>query len=153
MSTPATYLLQLSADSAAKPLTNTWTVASDARLKDPDSIEPFTEGSEFIKRLPQPVWFRYRKDSGLPSDKRVAGWVAQDIAPIAPFMIRRTKQKLTVNDEQEAETLSLNTNELPYALVNAVKEIIEENREKRHEVEELRVKVEKLEQEVKTLAN
>jgi hypothetical protein len=145
MSTAPAHLLQLGSDDAAKPSTNTWTIASDGRLKDPKSIEPFTEGSEFIKQLPQPVWFRYRKESGLPSDRRVAGWIAQDIAPIAPFMVRRTRQKLRQGDDEESETLSLNTNELPYALVNSVKEILEENRRKSQEIKNLRARVEKLE--------
>jgi hypothetical protein len=125
MSTAPAHLLQLGLDDAAKPSTSTWTIASDGRLKDPESIEPFTEGSDLIRRLPQPVWFRYRKDSGLPSDRRVAGWVAQDIAPIAPFMVRSTKQKLRETDREETETLSLNTNDLSYALVNFAKEVLE----------------------------
>jgi hypothetical protein len=107
-------------------ITPTGTIASDGRLKDPESIEPFMEGSELIMRLPRPVWFRYRKESGLPSDRRVAAWVAQDVAPIAPFMVRRTKQKLRETDSEEAETLSLNTNELPYILLNSAKEILYE---------------------------
>jgi hypothetical protein len=145
MSTQPGHLLQLGLDDAAKPSTNTWTIASDGRLKEPESIEPFTEGSEFIKRLPQPVWFRYRKDSGLPSDRRVAGWVAQDIAPIAPFMIRRTKQKLHETDLDETETLSLNTNELPYALVNSTKEVLELLEEMLTEIFELKARLAELE--------
>jgi hypothetical protein len=137
MSTQPGHLLQLGLDDAAKPSTNTWTIASDGRLKDPESIEPFTEGSELIRRLPQPVWFRYRKDSGLPSDRRVAGWVAQDIATVAPFMVRRTKQKLALSDPDETDTLSLNTNELPYALVNSVREILERVEEKDRENAEI----------------
>jgi hypothetical protein len=148
MSTAPGHLLQLGLDDAAKPSTNTWTISSDGRLKDPESIEPFTEGSEFIKRLPQPVWFRYRKDSGLPSDRTVVGWVAQDVAPVAPFMVRRTKQKLRETDLEETETLSLNTNELPYALVNSTKEMLEWReeivarlREKDREIAELKTEM------------
>jgi hypothetical protein len=159
MSTQPAHLLQLGVDDAAKPSTNTWTIASDGRLKDPESIEPFTEGSEFIKRLPQPVWFRYKKGSGLPSDRRVAGWIAQDVAPVAPFMVRKTKQKLSETDPDETDTLSLNTNELPYALVNFAKEVLDkqekllqrqedleaENRTKSCEIEILSAQVKKLE--------
>jgi hypothetical protein len=156
MSTQPAHLLQLGLDDAAKPSTNTWTIASDGRLKDPESIEPFTEGSELIRRLPQPVWFRYRKDSGLPSDRRVAGWVAQEVAPVAPFMVRKTRQKLRENDAEETETLSLNTNELPYALVNSVKDLISEIGELhegmneitklKYEVSRLQMRIELLEQ-------
>jgi hypothetical protein len=152
MSTAPAHLLQLGLDDAAKPSTNTWTIASDGRLKDPESIEPFTEGSEFIKRLPQPVWFRYRKESGLPSDRSVAGWIAQDLASVAPFMIRRTKQKLRESDLEETETLSLNTNELPYALVNSTKELLHRQEEmlarleaKEYAISELKARLEKLE--------
>jgi hypothetical protein len=160
MSTAPAHLLQLGLDDAAKPSTSTWTIASDGRLKDPESIEPFTEGSEFIRRLPQPVWFRYRKESGLPSDRRVAGWVAQDVASVAPFMVRRTKQKLTVNDAQETDTLSLNTNELPYAMLNSIKELLDTqesligDRERmRKQVEQQAKKLRKLEEELSSLRN
>jgi hypothetical protein len=138
MSTQPAHLLQLGSDDAAKPSTNTWTIASDGRLKDPESIEPFTEGSDLIKRLPQPVWFRYRKELGLPDDRRVAGWIAQDIAPVAPFMIRRTRQKLAEDDTEATETLSLNTNELPYAMLNSIKELLAAVEEIRDQIRELR---------------
>jgi hypothetical protein len=138
MSTQPGHLLQLGLDDAAKPSTNTWTIASDGRLKDPESIEPFTEGLDFIARLPQPVWFRYRRESGLPSDRRVAGWIAQDVAPVAPFMVRRTKQKLAESDSEETETLSLNTNELSYAVVNSIKELRTENQKLGSEIAELK---------------
>jgi hypothetical protein len=138
MSTQPGHLLQLGLDDAAKPSTSTWTIASDGRLKDPESIEPFTEGSELIKRLPQPVWFRYRRESGLPSDRRVAGWIAQDVAPVAPFMVRRTKQKLRETDAEETETLSLNTNELPYALVNSVRELLDASEQMKQQISDLK---------------
>jgi len=136
------YQLQLSTDSAAKPSTNTWTVASDSRLKDPDSVKPFTEGSDLIRRLPQPVWFRYAKDSGLPADTANVGWIAQDILPVAPFMVRRTRQKLKATDEAESEALALNTNELPYAILNCLKETLSE-------LEGLKARLATLEQTIK----
>jgi hypothetical protein len=145
MSTAPGHLLQLGLDDAAKPSTNTWTIASDGRLKDPESIEPFTEGSELIKRLPQPVWFRYRKESGLPSDRRVAGWIAQDVAQVAPFMVRRTKQKLSTLDSDETETLSLNTNELPYAMLNTIREMLGRQEEMMTGISELKARLVKLE--------
>jgi hypothetical protein len=159
MSTQPGHLLQLGLDDAAKPSTSSWTIASDGRLKDPESIEPFTEGLDFVERLPQPVWFRYRRDSGLPSDRRVVGWVAQDVARVAPFMVRRTRQRLHESDVEETETLSLNTNELPYALVNSIKQLVrkqrkleaknsalgEENEKCRDEIKSLRSRIQTLE--------
>lgn len=76
---------------------------------------------------------------------RLLGWVAQNVEPVAPFMVRRTKQKLRESDLEETETLSLNTNELPYALVNFAKEMLTE-------ISELKVRLEKLENKASTHA-
>jgi hypothetical protein len=78
------------------------------------------------------------------------GWIAQDIESVAPYMIRRTRQKLRITDEAETETLSLNTNELPYAVVNCLKELLDEREEKNREISELRTRLEALERSSKT---
>lgn len=48
-----TYQLELSTDSAAKPCTSTWTIASDARLKDVRA--PFNRGLDSIELIPESV--------------------------------------------------------------------------------------------------
>ena len=75
--TGPTYQLQLSTDSAAKPGTNTWTVASDARIK--TDIRPFTDGLNTILGI-NPVWYKYNGLGGFTADgKDNVGVIAQDI--------------------------------------------------------------------------
>ena len=70
--TNPTYQLQLSTDSAAKPGTSTWTIASDERLK--DIRAPFTRGLDALNGL-NTVYFNYKKDNplDLPSEKEYVG--------------------------------------------------------------------------------
>ncbi|PCH63733.1 MAG: hypothetical protein COC04_04100, partial [Gammaproteobacteria bacterium] len=76
--TPA-YQLQLSANSAAKPTTSTWTVASDRRLK--ENIKPYKGGLSDVLEI-TPVWFTYNGKAGMPKDTGV-GVIAQDLQRIA----------------------------------------------------------------------
>jgi hypothetical protein len=109
------HLLHLGSDDAAKPGTNTWTVASDRRLK--KDIKPFTDGLNLIKKI-NPVWFKYNGLGGLPDDgKNYTGIIAQEIKEIAPYMIDTFKDKETGN-----EYLNYNGNAMTYILINAVKE-------------------------------
>jgi hypothetical protein len=109
------HLLHLGSDDAAKPGSNTWTVASDRRLK--KEIKQFTDGLSLINRV-NPVWFKYNGLGGLPDDgKYYAGIIAQEIKEIAPYMIDTFKDKETGN-----EYLNYNGNAMTYILINAVKE-------------------------------
>lgn len=109
------HLLHLGSDDAAKPGSNTWTIASDRRLK--KDIKPFTDGLDMIKKI-NPVWFRYNGLGGLPDDgKNYTGIIAQEIKEIAPYMIDTFKDKATDN-----EYLNYNGNAMTYILINAVKE-------------------------------
>ncbi|WP_409480251.1 tail fiber domain-containing protein [Pseudobdellovibrio sp. HCB154] len=78
-----TYMLQLLNDSAAKPGTNTWTIASDMRLK--ESRGSFTRGMDALLGL-ETIYFTYKKDNalGLPSDKEYVGIRAQDVQKVVP---------------------------------------------------------------------
>ncbi|HEY8936018.1 MAG TPA: tail fiber domain-containing protein [Cyclobacteriaceae bacterium] len=109
------HLLHLGSDDAAKPGTNTWTVASDRRLK--KEIKPFTDGLDIISKV-NPVWFKYNGKGGLPDDgKYYAGIIAQEIKEIAPYMIDTFTDK-----ETNTEYFNYNGNAMTYLLVNAVKE-------------------------------
>ena len=46
----------------------------------------FVCGLDTLRSFPLPVWFRYKPETGQPQGIQ-AGWIAQDIAPVAPFMI------------------------------------------------------------------
>jgi hypothetical protein len=117
------YQLQLTLDQAAKPSTNTWTIASDSRLK--ENINPFTKGLEAIKKI-NPVTYDYNGKGGYAPTKDNVGVIAQEIKSIVPEGVSTFKAKLDESDEQDTELLNFNSHALTYILVNAVKELAKE---------------------------
>lgn len=116
-----TYQLQLSADSAAKLSTTTWTVTSDSRVK--KDIRPYTNGLNTIRGI-NPVWFKHNGKGGFPVDtKDNVGVIAQEIVKVAPYTIDTYKAKLNPEDTEETELLNFNPHALLFDLINAVKEL------------------------------
>ena len=125
------YLLQLGADSAAKPSTNTWIVASDIRIK--KDIKDFKDGLEIIKKL-RPRTYKYNGLGGKGYDDKEThiGFIAQEIEEITPYMVKTGEGEIggkKVNDFKSYEGHAL-----PFILVNAVKELAKrvENLEKKY---------------------
>lgn len=121
----ASYYLQVAANSAAKPTSNTWTVASDARLK--EDVNPFKDGLKTLKQI-NPVYFKYTGKAGLPQDYGI-GVLAQDIQKVAPYTVG-TWEYLAPNTPIDENTqskveeyLSLDNGALTYVTINAVKEL------------------------------
>ena len=117
------YLLTLASDSAAKPTSNTWTISSDARVK--EVIGSYTRGVADIMAL-EPKRYRLNGAFGSVDDGRVhVSVVAQEAQATWPEMVGTYEH--TDKDEDDVETvtelLNLNTNELQWALVNAIKEL------------------------------
>lgn len=120
-STPA-YQLQLSSNSAAKPSTTTWTIASDERLK--SNIRTFNDGLSVILGI-NPVWYRYNGKGGVPDSetgKDNIGIVAQEMQKVAPYTIGKFKTKLNKEDTEDTELLDFNPHALFFVLINAIKE-------------------------------
>jgi len=116
VATPA-YQLELSANSAAKPGSNTWTISSDKRLK--KDIKPFDDGLDVIKQI-NPVRFHYNGKAGMPANEEFVGIIAQDIQKIAPYMVGEWQYR---GKDGNAETyLSYDGNAMTYILINAIKE-------------------------------
>ena len=119
--TSPSYKLQLSTDSAAKPGTTTWTVASDRRLK--KDIRPYTNGLTVIKKI-SPVWFKYNGKGGFPADNQEhIGVIGQEIAKVAPYTVNTFKAKLNPEDKAETELVNFNPHALIFDLINSVKEL------------------------------
>jgi hypothetical protein len=119
--TPA-YKLQINQDSAAKPSTNTWTVASDLRLK--KDIAPFSDGLSVIEKI-NPIRYRYNGLAGLPNDAEGIGVVAQEIRRVAPYTVGTFKAKLDERAEGETELYDFNSHALTFVMINAIKELDE----------------------------
>jgi len=133
--TAPTYQLQLSTDSAAKPSTNTWTIASDARIK--TDIRPFNDSLSVIEGI-NPVLYKYNGKGGFAADgKDYIGVIAQDIDKVAPYTVNTYQAKLRPTDTQETELLNFNSHALTFVLINAVKE-------QQKEIGELKVEIEGL---------
>lgn len=116
--TPA-YQLHLTGD-AAKPSTNTWTISSDARLK--DVLRPFTDGLNVLLAL-EPVWYRYNGLGGMPKGPQEhVGVLAQAVQAVAHYMIGSYRGKLSP-DGEDTDILTYEGHALSFVLVNAVKEL------------------------------
>jgi len=115
-----TYQLQLSLDAAAKPSTNTWTVASDARLK--EVIGPYTKGLSELMKL-RPVRYYYKNPGEGPLfapdvlQKENVGFVAQEVAQVFPEAV----------DTASNGYLGLNIHAILIAYLNAIRELKAEN--------------------------
>jgi hypothetical protein len=80
------YRLQLSADSAAKPATNTWTIASDERIKKDISAANLDICYDSIKNIPLKR-YTWRDDIYTiedVADRSKLGWIAQDVEGVFP---------------------------------------------------------------------
>ncbi len=140
--TSPSYQLQLSTDSAAKPGTSSWTIASDSRLK--TNISNFNDGLDIINQI-NPVWFNYNGKAWLPTDKKYVGIIAQDMQKIAPYTINSYKAKLNPQDVKETELLNFNESALNFVMINAIKEQQKQIQDLKKINESLSERLEKLE--------
>ena len=119
--TAPAYQLQLSTDSAAKPSTNTWTIASDARIK--TETGEYTKGLDAVLSL-RPVTYRYNGKAGMVDDgEDKISIIAQEAITAFPECVGSYMTKLEEDDEEETEVLNWNGHALTFALVNAIKEL------------------------------
>lgn len=118
--TSPSYQLQLSTDSAAKPTSALWTIASDERIK--ENINSYTKGLNELLKI-NPITYDYNGLGGFKKGKGGVGIIAQEIAEILPDSVSSIKGKLNETDEEEIEILNFNGHELTYILINAVKEL------------------------------
>ena len=133
--TGPTYQLQLSSDSAAKPTTNTWTIASDERIK--TNVQPYAKGLAEICQV-NPITYDYNGKGGIPAGPGGVSILAQELQPVFPECVGSYKAKLNEDDEDETDILNYNGHAVTFALINAVKEL-------NAKVEALEAKVENLE--------
>ena len=117
-----TYSLQLFADSAVKPGTNTWNTPSDRRLK--RDIAPFKDGLAVIEKI-NPISYRYNGLGGTPADMPCIGVIAQEIRNVAPYTVGTFKAKLNERDEATTDLLDFNSHALTFVMINAIKELDE----------------------------
>jgi hypothetical protein len=113
--------LQLFNNSAAKPTGGSWSVPSDARLK--DDVNTFKDGLSVLRKI-KPVYFRYNGKARTPNGEYGIGIIAQEMKEVAPYTI----STFEVNDKPSdlasiKEYYSYNPDALHYVTINAVKEL------------------------------
>lgn len=105
---------------ASKQGGGSWAGFSDRRIK--KDIKPFNDGLSKLLKI-NPVSFKYNGLGGYDaSEKEYVGVIAQDIKPIAPYMIETVNKKLQPTDSTTTDLLMYDATALTYILVNAVKE-------------------------------
>jgi len=120
LTSPA-YQIQLSTDSAAKPSTNTWTIASDARIK--TETGEYTKGLDAVLSL-RPVTYRYNGKAGMVDDgEDKISIIAQEAVNAFPECVGSYMTMLNEDDDEETEVLNWNGHALTFALVNSIKEL------------------------------
>ncbi len=133
------YKIQIGTNSAAKPTSNTWTVASDARLK--KDITNYAEGLDEILNI-HPVRFTYTGEAGMPQDTGI-GVLAQELQKVAPYMVKNWTYKKDKEDAGQ-EYLAVDNGPMTYMLINAVKELNEEVLDLRSEIKIIKAELESL---------
>ncbi len=114
------YRLQLGDDSAAKPTTNTWIIASDARIK--TNVVDYPKGLAEICQI-RPITYDYNGKGGFAAGPGGVSVIAQEIQPVFPECVGSFKGKLEESDEDETDILNYNGHAITFALINAVKEL------------------------------
>jgi len=124
------YQLQLSTDSAAKPSTNTWTVASDERLKNDISLADIDRCYEIIKTLPlkRYTWKEEIYSYEQVSDRSKIGWIAQDVQTVFPKGVDTKTATFAPNGSASEvvieDCLSLNADQIYAAMYGAIQKLI-----------------------------
>ena len=123
-----TYELQLSSNSAGKPVSSVWSVVSDSRVK--TDVTDVTGGLDKIVNL-RPVKFKYIGDfchchTGVDPDTYYYNFIAQEVAVEFPEAV--TNSGVDLKDHETDEVLvtdvkHLDSHMINVYLVSAIKEI------------------------------
>lgn len=135
--------------SAYKTGGGSWTSLSDERLK--KNIEPFNDGLAKVLQI-KPVSFQYNESSFIPDQEtRHIGVLAQDMLPIAPYMVEEMAMGQTVREIENGVdeivgpgrmVYTFNPSALDFLLINAVQE-------QQQMIEQLKQEIERLKEERK----
>jgi len=117
--TNPSYQLQLGTNSAAKPTTSTWTVASDIKTK--TNVESYNHGLDLIRKV-KLISYEYNGKANTPKGEKGIGVIAQDFQKVFPNSVKPFTVK---NDSlNSSETfLGVDFHELFVANVGAVKQL------------------------------
>ena len=111
----------IAGETAFKPGGGPWGVRSDARLK--RAIAPYQRGLDAIRQL-RPITYQYNgRGRTHDTGDTYVGLMAEEVQSVMPEMVGAKREKLDPEDTEETDILTLNTNALQYASINAIKEL------------------------------
>lgn len=116
-----TYQLHLSQDSAAKPSTNTWTISSDARLKENIELADLDVCYQNMKSIPlkRYTWKDEVYTEEQVHDRSKLGWIAQDVEPVFPKAVEE-KEMFGYEDCK-----TLNADQIYATMYGAIQKLIQ----------------------------
>jgi len=131
--TPA-FQLELSSNSAAKPGSNLWTVSSDERLKTINGT--YNKGLNEVLKL-NTIMYHYKQGNELhlPTDEQFYGFSAQEVQKIFPEAVKTGK----------GGYLTFDFHPILVSYINAFKEQQQQIDKQQKTIEELIIRIEKLE--------
>ncbi len=137
---------ELSDDDAAKTLTSTWLVTSDARLK--TNISDFNDGLSVLQKI-HPVRFNYNGAAGTQQGVDAIGTIAQDLQQVAPYMVK--SWAYTDAEGKSTDYLGVEYHALFFVLTNSVKELAVQNDQLRADNASLKMDVSEMKKEIAVL--
>lgn len=127
------FLLEVNG-AAAKVGGGSWSVTSDARMK--ENVIPYTDGLSILSKI-NPVKFHYNQLSGYDTKPEYVGVLAQELQSIAPYMVG--------SFQKEGETYyTVDNSAMTYMLINAVKEQQHMIHKQQQQIDDLKKIVEQL---------
>jgi len=97
-----------------------WSTLSDSILK--TNINNYYEGLNVIRQI-KPISYEYNGLADMPKGRTHIGIIAQQLAPIAPYMFDTVNVVLDTVSNIETPVLSYNADALAYMSINAIKQL------------------------------
>jgi hypothetical protein len=119
--TAPSYVLHVNPDSAGKPGTSTWLVASDARTK--QAVQEMEEDSLALLRQLRWIRFQYNGLANLPFGMDCMGLEAQAVQAVIPEAVGSVRAKLRDEDAEETDLLHLNYHAIYTHMARAIQQL------------------------------
>jgi len=124
------------------------TIVSDEQYK--TNITPLKNSLDVIRKS-NFVEYEYNNSSGVKSDRKYYGILAQEMKKVLPNTVMKAERSTEENYKQSTQFYMFNPNDLIYSGLNAIKELDEENQTLKDHVEKVSDQNEALEARVHEL--
>ncbi len=125
------------------PVAEPWVAFSDRRMK--QQITPYTDGLDKLLKI-NPVTYHYNQLSGYDTKPQYVGVIAQDLKPIAPYMVCTFKK-------DSVQYYNFYNSAMTYMLINGLKEKQKMIVSQQNSIDELKKENEELTQKLAELNN